>query len=66
LNVHKNAWLTLCGQERILRQFESGRTPPSVTEATGVWASEKPKVSGEAAKVSGKIVPNYCPLLKKP
>ena len=36
MNIHKNARLTPRGRERIIRQVESGQTPPAVAEAAGV------------------------------
>jgi transposase InsO family protein len=36
MNIHKNARLTPCGRERIVRQVESGQTPEAVAEAAGV------------------------------
>jgi len=36
MNVHKNARLTPCGRERIVRQIESGQTPKAVGLAAGV------------------------------
>ncbi len=36
MNVHKNARLTPCGRERVVRQVASGQTPRAVSEAAGV------------------------------
>ena len=36
MNIHKNARVTPRGRERIVRQFESGRTLEAVAEAAGV------------------------------
>ena len=36
MNVHKNARLTPCGRERIVRQVASGQTPKAIGEAAGV------------------------------
>src|SRR5271166_4008312 len=36
MNMHKNAWLTPRGRERIVRQVESGQAPEAVAKAAGV------------------------------
>jgi len=36
MDIHKNARLTVCGRERIVRQVLSGQTPKAVALAAGV------------------------------
>ena len=61
MNIHKNARLTPYGQERIVRQVESGQTPKAVSEAAGVargrFASGLSDIAAKAWQGCGIALP---------